>query len=111
MTENTQQIPLGPKHLKCPLWKKPMDQVCHTCPLWTRLAFRDPRNGELSDKWDCGLALLPVLMVDQIKSMNQTTASVDKVANVVAEKPPDNVLYIGENVDGQNHTKIKLIGE
>jgi hypothetical protein len=79
------QIPLGPKHLKCPLWQKPMDKVCHTCPLWTFMRAEDPRTGEMKDKWDCALAWGPMLLVDLIRRQDHTTASVDKVSNVMNE--------------------------
>ncbi len=83
MTER--QVPLGPENKYCPYWQKPMSEVCHKCPLWTFMRMDDPRTGEQIDRWDCALAWNPILLVDLIRRQDRTTASVDKVANVVNE--------------------------
>jgi hypothetical protein len=77
------QVPRGPEKMKCPLWRKPMSEVCHTCPMWTFVRTEDPRVGQAVDKWDCALAWGPILTIDLIRRQDRTTASVDKVANVL----------------------------
>lgn len=75
------QTPRGPDDLKCPLWKKSMDQVCHTCPWWQRVDGKDPQSVNHIDIWNCSLAFLPLLLIENSQRQMQTAASVDKVAN------------------------------
>ena len=110
MNEN-RQIPRGPKHLKCPFWKKSMHDVCHTCPLWAQVRFKN-REGQFEDRWDCALGVAPVLMIDLIRCTNQTTASVDKVANEVNAE--QNVQKQGFNALAQillDPSTLKMIGD
>lgn len=73
------QIPHGPKALKCPLWQKSMATVCHTCPLWTQLRGVDVNTGkEIEDEWNCGLAMLPGLLINVAQKVRETSASIDR---------------------------------
>jgi hypothetical protein len=69
--------------MKCPLWKKPMKQVCHTCEWWVHLRGKHPQGEEIVDAWGCAIAWLPCLMVENSQMQRQTAASVDKVATVM----------------------------
>lgn len=74
------QIPRGSDDLKCPLLKKAMVDVCHTCPWWQQIRGKHPQSLEDLDRWDCAIALLPLLMIENSQRQMQTAASVDKVA-------------------------------
>ena len=69
--------------MKCPLWQKPMKQVCHTCEWWVQLRGKHPQGEEVIDHWGCAVAWLPVLMIENSQQQRHTAASVDKVANVM----------------------------
>jgi hypothetical protein len=69
--------------MKCPLWKKPMRQVCHTCEWWTHLRGKHPQGEDVIDRWGCAIAWMPVLTIENSQLQHQTAASVDKVANVM----------------------------
>ncbi len=75
------QVPRGPEDLKCPWWKKTMDQVCHLCPMWVKIEGAHPQTGERVDEWNCSFAFAPMLLVENSLRQRQTAASVDKVAN------------------------------
>jgi hypothetical protein len=77
------QIPRGPEDLKCPLHQKAMEEVCHTCPWWQQIRGKHPQSLEDLDRWDCAIALLPLLLIENSQRQMQTAASVDKVANEV----------------------------
>lgn len=77
------QVPRGDPDLKCPLWKKPMDQVCHTCPLWTKVRGKNPQDHEIIDRYDCSLAWLPLLLLENSQRQIQTAASVQGVADQI----------------------------
>jgi hypothetical protein len=75
--------PRTKSNMKCPLWRKPMKQVCHTCEWWTHLRGKHPQGEELIDNWGCAIAWLPILLIENSQQQRQTAASVDKVANVM----------------------------
>ena len=69
------QTPLGPDDLKCPLLKKKMSEVCHSCPWWCVI-----NKTEGPSEWRCSLSWLPELLVLNAQEQRTTAATVDKVA-------------------------------
>ncbi len=86
------QIPRGPKDLKCPLHKKSMEEVCHTCPWWQQVRGKHPQSLEELDRWDCAIALLPLLLIENSQRQMQTAASVDKVATEIKQSADHQML-------------------
>lgn len=60
-----------------------MAEVCHTCPLWTQVRGKHPQSNEEIDRWDCSLAWLPMLLVENAQQSRQTGAAVDSFRNAV----------------------------
>lgn len=78
------QIPRGHENLFCPFWQKPMDQVCHKCPMWVQIRGTDPNTGEtIADEWQCSITWLPKLLIENSQQSRQAGASADKVATEV----------------------------
>lgn len=75
------QIPRGPESLICPLHKKSMETVCHKCPWWTQVRGRNPNTGEEVDRWDCSLAFLPMLLVENSQQSRQAGAATESMRN------------------------------
>lgn len=75
------QVPLGPKTSYCPLWRKKMVYVCHTCPLWVQLRGKDPSTGKDIDEWNCSLALLPQIALETAKQTMGVAAAVESARN------------------------------
>lgn len=90
------QIPRGPDHLICPLHKKTMESVCHTCPLWTQLRGHNPNTGEDIDQWNCALAQLPLLLVETAMQVRQGAAATESFRNEVIRRapPPGSTILI-----------------
>jgi hypothetical protein len=57
------QKPHGPPDTYCPLWRKAMAKVCHTCPWWTQVRGKNPQTGADVDDWNCAIAWLPMIGV------------------------------------------------
>src|SRR5262249_2475569 len=53
---------------------------CHTCPWWAHIRGKDPQSTQETDRWDCTIAFLPMLLIENSQRQMQTAASVDKVA-------------------------------
>lgn len=79
----TVQVPIGPSDRYCPFWRQKMSKVCHTCPMWAKLVGKNPQSEEYIDRWDCSLAHLPFLLLENAQQARQAGASADKVANEV----------------------------
>lgn len=75
------QMPAGPQGLKCPLWKKPMSEVCQTCPMWVMVRGTNPNTGEPVDRWECAFALMPVLMIENSQQQRATGAAIESFRN------------------------------
>ncbi len=89
------QIPRGPDDLMCPLHKAAMDTVCHKCPWWQQVRGKHPQSNEDLDRWDCAVALLPLLLIENSQRQMQTAASVDKVANEMKNTDTQSAAVIG----------------
>lgn len=75
------QIPRGPDHLICPLHRKAMVKVCHTCPWFTQVRGKNPQSNEEIDRWDCSIALLPLLNIEVAQQVRQGAAATESFRN------------------------------
>jgi hypothetical protein len=55
------------------------------CRQWVHLFGKDPQSEKVIDQFDCSFAWVPVTTIEGAQMSRQTAASVDKVANQVAE--------------------------
>ena len=72
------------KVMKCPLWKKQMAKVCHTCPMWVKIRGMNPNTGEDIDGYNCALAWGPLLAIENSKMQRETGAAVESLRNIVS---------------------------
>lgn len=92
------QIPHGPDHLYCPFWRKRMSAVCHTCPQWVQLRGTNPNTGEVVDSWQCALAALPMLLIENAQQSRQNGAATESMRNEIVRlaSRPRPVMIEGE---------------
>lgn len=55
------------------------------CRWWQHLYGKDPQTEGAIDQWDCAIAWLPITTIETAQMSRQTSASVDKTANVLHE--------------------------
>jgi len=75
------QIPHADKGMVCPLHRVDMSKVCHNCPLWIMVRGKHPQSNEDVDGWNCALAWLPVLMIENSQQQRSTGAAVESFRN------------------------------
>ena len=103
------QIPHGPDHLWCPYWRKKMSAVCHTCPLWVQLRGKNPNTGSDVDQWNCSLATLPMLLIENAQQTRQNGAATESLRNELI-RAADNTLAAAETFQAvQSRRDPKLI--
>lgn len=101
------QIPRGPENLLCPFWQKPMEEVCHKCPMWTQLRGLDPQTGEpIPDEWNCAIGHMPKLLIENSQQSRQTGASVDKTATEIFKFHKSMVDMNNLAIASQNNQKL-----
>jgi hypothetical protein len=83
------QIPRAEKGTKCPLHKKDMSLVCHTCAWWTRVVGKHPQSQEMVDEWRCAIAWLPMLLIENAQTSRHTTAAVESFRNAAIASRED----------------------
>ena len=74
-------IPRGPENLVCPLHRKAMEAVCHTCPLWMSVRGKNPQTGEELDDWNCALAWGPLLAVSVARETHAASVELNQMRN------------------------------
>lgn len=86
--------PMGPKDFDCPLHKKAMSKVCHTCPWWICVRGVHPQTGAEVDKWECAIALMPLLQIETSQQVRQGAAATESFRNEVVRRA-DSVTPLG----------------
>ena len=55
--------------------------MCNTCPWWQQIRGKHPQSLEDLDRWDCAIALLPLLLIENSQMSRQTGAAVESFRN------------------------------
>lgn len=98
------QIPRGPEHLKCPLWRKPMSKVCHTCPWWKQVRGQDPQDSRKElDAWDCAHAWQTPLTIEVGRQQLATAAAVNTMTEEMKKTDKASEAVIGQLLTITNH--------
>lgn len=77
---------------ECPQWKKARSKVCHTCAWYILVRGNHPQTGASVDTWDCAIALMPMLSIENAMVNRQTTATVDALRKEVKEANDQNMV-------------------
>ena len=100
MTER--QIPRGPKHLKCPQWKKAMSTVCHTCPWWTQVRGKDPQSNAEIDQWNCAISFQPMLALEIAQQVRQGAAATESFRNQTQRAHHESLSYLASEAKARD---------
>lgn len=92
------RIPKGPDNLYCPLWRKAMCKVCHTCPLWIQLRGTNKNTGEHIDEWYCSLAALPPLLVENASVTRNVDGNIDMLRKEQEAQHDEFKKYTAANI-------------
>ena len=77
------QIPRATAGLVCPLHKKDMAQVCHTCPWWMHLRGKNANTGADIDNWGCAVGFLPMLLIENAQQARGAAAATEDARNQI----------------------------
>jgi hypothetical protein len=94
----------------CPLIKK--DCVGLTCAWYTRVQGYDMNSGSQVDSYECAIAWLPMLLIENSGQQRQTGAAVESFRNEMVksnEQSQQLLLATSNIVQAQNEDQPKLI--
>ena len=63
----------------CPLLKKAC--VEHQCHFYIHLLGKNPQTDAAEDRWDCAVAFIPILLIENSQQQRQTGAAVESFRN------------------------------
>lgn len=97
------QKPIAESGMVCPLHNKDVAEVCHKCAWYILVRGSDPQTGREVDTWDCSLAWLPVLLIENAKETRQGAAATEAFRNMVADhRAQDTISEVLSN-EGQRY--------
>jgi len=87
--------PPAPVGSMCPLWRKGVEKVCHTCEWYERMVGTHPQSGEPIDKWGCAIRWMPILQVEARKGLDGVQKATESFRNqVTAMNQPKPVVIL-----------------
>lgn len=99
--------PVANKGMLCPLYRRDVSKVCHTCEWYVQVKGQHPQSDEMIDNWGCAMAWMPVLMINTAKEVHQSASAMESFRN--------NVVTIGKAIVAQgkearvSHTQQGLL--
>jgi len=80
------KAPPADKGAICPLHKKDVSKVCHTCAWYTLVRGSNPQTGAEVDDWQCAIAWLPMLTIETAKTARGTQAATESMRNEITKR-------------------------
>lgn len=80
------KAPVAEKGAICPLHRKDVSKVCHTCPWYTCVRGSDPQSGKEVDDWQCAIAWLPMLTIETSKNVRGNQAATESMRNEIVKR-------------------------
>jgi hypothetical protein len=102
-------IPPGPKDIYCPLWRKPMCKVCHTCAFYVQGESTDKTTGKRTEHWNCAIPMGVIMQSETKTQIIQHAAATETLRNELV-RSADNALAAAETFQAiQERKKPSLI--
>lgn len=104
----SKQIPPGPKDVYCPLWRKPMSRVCHTCAWYVEMQSQAP-DGKVTTNWTCSIPAQLSIASETKRQIIQHAAATETLRNELV-RTAENTLQAAETFQAvQANRKPHLI--
>ncbi len=60
------------------------EQVLYRCPWYAHIRGKDPQGEDTLDHWECAVAWLPTLLIENAQMTRQTGAAIEDFRNVMS---------------------------
>ncbi len=102
------QIPPGPKDVYCPLWRKPMAKVCHTCAWYVELQ-QQAADGAVKSAWTCSIPAQVTMQSETKRQIIQNGAATESLRNELV-RAAENTITAAETFQAiQSRREPQLI--
>ena len=96
----------------CPLWRKDVSKVCHTCEFYQPLPVRDNSSGRVFEQWRCYYVHAPFLLREIISEVNGLQGKQAEFNDRVYKETQENVqvlIPIMERIERQHERSVRAI--
>lgn len=92
----------------CPLWRKDVSKVCHTCEWYIQLVGKNPQGENVFNNWCCSIAALPWIAVENSQMQRQTGAAIESFRNEVIHQHAQAMTFMvaGQFLPPGSETKL-----
>lgn len=77
------QRPIQIAGTMCPLWRKDVSKVCHTCEWYCLIKGKHPQTEEMIDQWGCSIRWMPMLQINTAQASHQGAKATESFRNEV----------------------------
>ena len=100
--------PIATPGMRCPLWRKDVSKVCHTCAWFTRIQGYHPQTGEPLDQWLCAQSAQVLATLDAGKAATAGAATTQELRNDLRLERSRHTRLIASKVLGNNNGHLLL---
>ncbi len=88
----------------CPLWRAPCKE--HACRWYVQIQGANPQTGEQLNQWDCAIAWMPLLLIENSQQQRQTCGAIESFRN---EMVKDNNISLALMAGAQEQHRENLL--
>ena len=102
--------PIAPKGTICPLHRKDVSRVCHTCAWYTRIQGVNPQTGEHLDKWLCAITAQVLAVLDVGKAATAGAATTQELRNDMKRERGQQTRLLATQLLPNNNGRLLIQG-
>ena len=65
----------------CPLYRKPVEKVCHLCAWYIQVRGKNPQTDKDIDSWGCAIAFGPIMTLEAACQSRSVAAATESLRN------------------------------
>lgn len=98
--------------LYCPLWRKDVSKVCHSCAWFSRVTGVDPQTGAAVDHWACAITMQVLATLDAAKAAHAGGATTQELRNdLLRERQQQARLLFSQRVPSLPSSNVPLLSD
>lgn len=100
--------PIAAPGTRCPLWRKDVSKVCHTCEWYSRIQGMHPQTGEQLDKWMCAVTAQLLATLDAGKAATVGAATTQELRNDMQRERTQHTRVLASQLITNNNSPLLL---
>ena len=79
-------VPHARPGITCPLHRRDVSKVCHTCAWWVGLQWQNDKTMQWEEKWDCAMPLLAKSQTDVVRMTARSAKATDDMKEEITKR-------------------------